>query len=348
VFDPAHRSALLGDWPLFAPATEHEAAEAALVAAGLDDGLPMVPPTPGRLAAMLAGAAEPGRSLGHLPPLLGEATPARLAYLAVLAGCPPGALSVLVAAAEALQADELNLLGVTTTTGSAALALLVHGPVAGELGLEAGIDCLSATAKANAGLGRALALVVRNIAGARAGVGDMATVGQPAKRGLAFAEAVTAPFASLGRRRGLAAGESGVTLLALSGTLEVLPEEERAAPEAVLAPMARAMATAVATNGAARRPDPPEQVFLLPPELAEALARAGWTLEAIGAFLIAEGARAGSRIAAVPGDVHPIVTGGAGVKMAYLPPWGGGARMVTRSLTRSASVARAPASGVAP
>jgi hypothetical protein len=315
-----------------------EAAQAMLEAAGLADGLPLVPPTARRLEAMLLGVPAPDAPLGHVPPLFGELTPRAVAYNAVLAGCRPAERIVVETALAACLEPELNLLGLMTTTGSAAVATVLHGPAVARLGLNASSNCLGPGNRANAAIGRAVSLCLRNIGGARAGTGDMATSGQPGKYTFCFAESGEGPFAPLHVRRGLAPGTSAVTVLGVSGTAEVLPlrdgEGGDAGPDAILEALAIAMAASIATTGAARQPEPPEQVFILPPELAVRLAAAGYDVSRLQGDLLESGLRLGGgvAIAAGPEAIHPIVTGGPGVKMTYLPLWGGGSRMVTRAL----------------
>lgn len=320
------------EFPLFAPDVPHETVEAALADAELSDGLPVVPTTDARLAAMLAGVADPDASLGYMAPMFGEVTARRLAWCCVAAGCRPGDLPIVATAAVATLDDAFNLLGLMTTTGSAAVATLVHGPIVSERGMNAGVNCLGPGNRANASIGRALSLVLRNIGGARAESGDMATVGQPGKYAFCFAEPMQGPIPPLHARRGLDAAESAVTVLGVSGTAEMLPIDERDTPEAILEPVAMNMVTAFATNGAYRQPAKPEHPFILPPELMGQIAAAGWTLERIQAHLYERARHAGKPIADGPDAFLPIVTGGPGVKMAHLPLWGGGSRMITRRL----------------
>jgi hypothetical protein len=313
-----------------------EEAQARLEAAGLGDGLPLVPPTDTRLAAMLGGIADPDASLGFMPPMFGEVTPRAIAYNAVLAGCRAAELPVVMAAVTACLEPEFNLLGLMTTTGSAAVATIVHGPIVQSLGLNASINCLGPGNRVNATIGRAVSLCLRNIGGAREGSGDMATCGQPGKYTFCFAEGGEGSYPPLHVRRGLAPGTSAVTVIGVSGTSEVLPlrdgEGGDAGADAILDALAIIMRASVETTGASRQPEPPQQIFILPSELAGRLTAAGIGLEEMQQQLLAAGSRAGVAIAGGPGEIYPIVTGGPGVKMAYLPLWGGGSRMVTREI----------------
>lgn len=322
--------------PMFEEATAWEEAQAALEAEGLGDGLPLVPPTRRRLERMLTDVAAPDRSYGEMPPLFGELTAAAVAYNCVLAGAGPAALPVVLAAATACLEPDFNLLGILTTTGTTAVAMVVHGATARALGIGAGTNCLGPGNRANATIGRALALVLRNVGGARPEIGDMATMGQPGKYTFCFGESDAAIFPSLPARRGV--DEGAVTVLGVSGTAEVLPLDGGDSPEAILRPAATAMQAAIAVSGAARKPVRGEQVLLLPPELAEQVVRFGWDLPRIQRYLFEAPAisATGDAVAAAlppaqtPEDIHVIVTGGPGIKMTYLPLWAGGTRTITR------------------
>ncbi|MDP6344470.1 MAG: hypothetical protein QF491_13110 [Alphaproteobacteria bacterium] len=337
--------AAFGDAPIFPETIGWEDVQAALEAQGLGDGLPLVPPTQARLDGMLAGVAEPERSHGQVPPLFGELTAAAVAYNCVLAGCRPGEMPIVLTAVEACLEERFNLLGILTTTGTPAVVVVVHGPLAGELGLNATTNCLGPGNRANACVGRAVSLVMRNIGGARANVGDMATMGQPGKYTFCFAEGDDRTFPELHVRRGFAAEVSAVTVLGVSGTAEVLPAGTGDTPESVLQPIAAAMHAAIAVSSAARKPDRGEQFFLLPPELARLLARNDWDLRRLQDYLFdgpsavwsgTSGENAADPathpVARGPDDIQPIITGGAGIKMTYLPLWAGGTFSVTRGV----------------
>lgn len=324
--------------PLVEESTPWEDVQAALEAEGLGDGLPLVPPTRQRLERMLAGVDAPGGSLGQMPPLFGELTPASVAYNCVLAGAQPAELPVVMAAAQACLEPDFNLLGILTTTGTTAVAVLVHGPIVRRLGMNAATNCLGPGNRANAAIGRALALVLRNIGGARPEIGDMATMGQPGKYTFCFAENDEAILPRFTMRRGLGADTDAVTVLGVSGTAEVLPSGEGDTPEAILRPIATAMQSAIVVSGAARKPVRGEQVMLMPPEMVRQMTRHGWDLARAQRFLfetregVGETLAAALPVAGAPQDIHLIVTGGAGIKMTYLPLWAGGTKVVTRTL----------------
>ncbi|TFV63837.1 hypothetical protein E4P41_03735 [Geodermatophilus sp. DF01-2] len=329
------------DLPLFGPDADPAEALADLLAAGLGDGLPVVPPSAARLAAMVAGVGGPDAVLGQVPPLFGDLTVRAVAWYAVLAGCRPAELPVVVAAARAALEPEFNLLGIATTTGSPAVAVLVHGPVASSLGLTP-VGGLGPGARANACVGRAVALALAGIGGARAGLTDMATIGQPGKYTFCTAS-LPGPFPPL------AAGDA-VTVVGASGVVEVLPASGYRTPAEVLAPAAAALAGVALAAGDPTRFRDGEQFLLLPPELAGFLDAHGWAGERAAEFLFAEGnallaaaaarlsevssayAAGDLRVAASADDVRVVVTGGLGVKMALLPTWMGGTRSVTAAV----------------
>lgn len=327
------------DLPIFPETIAWDEAQAALESLELGDGLPLVPPTLGRFDAMVSSRGPVGRSFGHVLPLMGELTLEAVAYNCILAGCRPAELPVVLTAVEATLEDRFNLLGVLSTTGTATAAVCVHGPAVGALGLNAGGNILGPGNRANACIGRAVSLILRNVGGARPGVGDMATMGQPGKYTFCFAEGTHAAFPPLPVRRGFDAGESCVTVFGVSGTAEVLPAGPGGTPELVLQPVAAAMNAAIDSTGAMRTRERGEQVILLPPEMADTLRAAGWDMAAVQRYLF--DARHpypfngpeppdDRPFAASPEDIHPIVTGGAGVKMTYLPLWSGGSRTVTK------------------
>jgi len=191
-----------------------EAVEAHFRAQGWTDGLPIVPPTEARVEAMLAGIdAEPDHVVGKIPPLWAEATVEKVAINAVMAGCGPEVMPVLVAALEAMLEPAFNLYGVQATTHPVAPLVIVHGSAVARLGMHAGPGVFGPGNRANATLGRAVRLCLWNLGGARPGQGDMATQGSPAKYTYAIAERGDAsPWGPLHASLGLDADEAAVTV----------------------------------------------------------------------------------------------------------------------------------------
>jgi hypothetical protein len=317
-------------WPVVGETAGWEAVQQTLTDAELSDGLPLVPPTQRRLDAMIADVAGRGASLGMMPPMFGDLTPEAVAYQCVISGARPGELPVVLAAAQAILEPDFNLLGIATTTGTACVALCVHGRLARTLDVNSGTNCLGPGNRVNASIGRALQLVIRNIGGARSHVGDMATMGQPGKYTFCFAERNDGPFPTLTARRGLDADASAITVMGISGTAEVLPGDgEGATPEAILSPIVTAMKAAIVMSSMHRKNERGEQVFLLPLEMAGKIVRHdGWDLARVQHYVFDQG----EGVARTPDAIHPIVTGGAGYKMSYLPIWGGNSQTVTRAV----------------
>jgi hypothetical protein len=184
------------------------------------DGLPIVPPTRERVARMLSCTTR-GRDevIATVAPGFGAATVERIAINAVMAGCRADYLPVLIAAVEAVTAAEFNLQGIQATTNPVAVWLVVSGPVAQQLGVNGGMNCLGQGAVANATLGRALHLILQNVGGALPGDMDRATHGQPGKFSFCCAEnEAQSPWEPLYVERGLRREQSAVTVIGAAGT----------------------------------------------------------------------------------------------------------------------------------
>ena len=321
---------------IFPADADWDRAQQQLVDAGFGDGLPVVVPTRARIGQMLTGVADPGGSLGAMAPLFGELTIEAIAYCCVLAGCKPAELPVVATAAVATLEDEFNLLGIQTTTGTPAVCVLVHGPVIRELGMSSGTNCLGPGNRANACIGRAVHLVLTHIGGARPDIADMATMGQPGKYIFCFAEGEHALIPPLSRRRGINENASAVTVIGVSGTLEVLPRQPSDGAEHALVPIAHAMHGARLAYGAGRDRPAGEQFILIPSEIADLVQKHGWDLSRMQEFILQNSPPSLSGapwpLARSANDINCILTGGAGIKMTCLAPWGGGTYSVTKPL----------------
>ncbi len=188
------------------------------------DGLPIVPPTPERVRRMLTGtmhgtARKPDEVVAQVAPGFGTATVERIAINAVMAGCEPAYLPVLIAAVEAACAPEFNLQGIQATTNPVAVWLIVNGPIVKALEMNFGPNCLGQGNWANATLGRALHLVLQNVGGAVPGDMDRATHGQPGKFLFCCAENEDEnPWEPLQVERGFTREQSTVTVVGAEGT----------------------------------------------------------------------------------------------------------------------------------
>lgn len=328
-----------------------EAVQASLCEQGISDGLPVIPPTPERIADMLSGRS-PGRVVARLAPAYGEASLSRLAFCAVMAGCQQRHFPVLVAAAKAVAEPAFNLLGLQTTTGSAAVAMILNGPMAAQLQVNPGCNALGPGTLSNAVLGRALALALRNIGGAVQGRTDLATMGQPGKYTFCFAEnEAVSPWPPLHVSRGFPPDQSTVTVVGAAGTLEVKDDASRSA-ESLLTTFAHSMIAAGSLGGGTVLGGG-EPLVLLAPEHAAIIARTMSRAQAQAylyehATLAFEqlspdvtvhlrnrlaagppGAETTLQVAARPEDIMLVVVGGVGIKSTYLPTWGGTTRAVT-------------------
>ncbi len=186
---------------------------------GWSDGLPIVPPTEARVLRMLEGTTRgPGDIVAIVPPDLKEVTVEQVAINAVMAGCKPEYLPVVLTAVEAACSDEFNMHGLLATTYFSGPIVIVNGPIAQRIGMNSRGNALGQGNRANLTIGRALQLVVRNLGGGRPGGVDMSLMGAPSKIGLAFAEREEdSPFSPLSTDFGIEAGEDAVTIYAGEG-----------------------------------------------------------------------------------------------------------------------------------
>lgn len=198
---------------------ELEAFNTLFLARGWGDGLPLVPPTPERVAAMVAGYDLPGDfPIATLAPMDGVATVEKIAINAVMAGCEPRHMPLLVAAVEAVSQPEFDLRGMSTTTNPDAVLIIASGPIVEQLGLNAGTTTFGRGNRANASISRALHLVINNVGGSRPGITDMSTLGQPGEFVMFMAEnAKASPWPSFHTEMGFLPDRNVVTVAAVEG-----------------------------------------------------------------------------------------------------------------------------------
>ena len=280
----------------------------ALLHRGITDGLPVVPPTPERVVAMLDATARDAQDLvGVVPPYDGEATVEKVAINAVMAGCPPEAFPVVLAAVHAACRPEFALQGVLATTHPAGPTIVVSGPLAAQIGMNAAGNCLGQGNRANLTIGRALGLVVRNVGGGRPGEEDRAAHGQPGKLASCFAERTEdSPFAPLHVARGLDPGETGVTVMATEAPRIVVDQLARE-PQA----LARSLAGGLEAVAHVRQRLVWDALLVVGPEHGRVFAQAGWSREGLAQELFAlTHAPAGS-----------LVRGAGGIAEGLDPAW---------------------------
>jgi len=184
---------------------------------GWTDGLPIMPPTEDAVAEMV-GAIDETVVLGIMPPGNGTVTIEKVAANAVMAGCRPEYFPVVIAGVKAMLREDYNVGSVSTTTGGAAPCFIVSGQIADQIGINSGSGCLGSGFRANAAIGRALRLVIRNIAGAVPGEMDKGTQAWPGRYALCFAEnEARNPWDPLRVNRGFSARDSTITVIGLRG-----------------------------------------------------------------------------------------------------------------------------------
>ena len=249
---------------------------------GWSDGLPLVPPTEARVARMLTGTTRaPDDVVTVVPPDLVECTVEKVAVNAVMAGCLPEHLPVVLSALEAACTREFNMHGLLATTFFSGPILIVNGPIRHRIGMNAGVNALGQGNRANSTIGRALQLVVRNVGGGLPGGVDRATLGSPGKLGFCFAEDEEgSPFTPLSVDRGLEAGVDAVTLFAGHGPTAIIDQKSRE-PDS----LARSFAAVLRTNSHPKLPLKIDAVLVVSPEHGRIFRDAGWGREQLMARL---------------------------------------------------------------
>ncbi|MDP8979437.1 MAG: TlpA family protein disulfide reductase [Acidobacteriota bacterium] len=269
------------------------------------DALPVVPPTVERVARMVA-TLDPREVIGRIPPNYGEATVEKIAANAVMAGCRPELMRVLLPLVRAACDERFNLHGVQATTHFAAPLIVVNGKVRGELGFWSRQNVFSNVARANSTLGRALQLLLLNVGGARPDAIDMSALGNPGKFSYCIAEnEEESPWDPLHVERGLAPDQSAVTLFAGEPPHGVSEHTGRTA-RAVL----KAIAAALATCWSYRFCLGFEALVVLCPEHVKTIYREGWSKRDVRDFLFEN--------TGVPLRAYADADGGEGTQYVHL------------------------------
>ncbi len=196
---------------------------------GWSDGLPVVPPTELRVIRMLSGTRRSANEvIGRMPPDLVPLTIEKIAINAVMAGCKPEYLPVVIAVMIAALKDEFCLHGLIATTYFSGPMVIVNGPLSRAIGMNSGGNALGQGNRANASIGRALQLIIRNVGGGKPGGVDRATFGNPGKYTFCFAEdEANSCWESLAVERGFSETESTVTLFAADGVQGIVDQKSR-------------------------------------------------------------------------------------------------------------------------
>ena len=307
-------------------------------AAGWTDGLPVVPPTAARVTEFLDYAGRAPSEIVGVEPTKGRViTAEKVAINAVMAGCLPEYLPVVLAAVEAMTEDQYSMHGISVSTAGAATMTVVSGPIAGELGINSGVGAFGPGHRVNATIGRAIRLVISNVSGAVTGELDKGTLAHGGKYSWCFTEAEdVSPWEPLHVDRGFDKSQSTVTVFAALAP-DQATNHTGDHPEPIL--------TSVADTMLSAGPDQSEVVVVLGPEHMGYISKAGWSKRQVKEFLHETARRKASeweRVDALPGPVNDpdasigvaqspdsitvLVAGGAaGGFSAVIPLWGGGA-----------------------
>ena len=315
---------------------------------GWTDGLPIIPPTERLVGEMLDGSDfPPDFVLGNVPPRMGVATVEKVAINAVLAGCKPEYLPVVIAAVRALLQRQFNLNGLQATTHVSAPLLIVNGPLARTLGINAKHNCFGQGWRANATIGRAIRLIMLNIGGGAPATVDKSTFGHPGKYTYCIAENEDdSPWEPLHAERGIDPAASAVTVFGGEAPHSVIDNASQSGRN-VLNGIAGSMTTLGNNNTWYKT----ESIVVLGPEHARMVADLGWSKRDVKAYLFERariplglmrtgggiGAKYGngwpkwleteddaalSPIASRLEDIIVIVAGGPGRHSLWIPGWG--------------------------
>ncbi len=197
---------------------------------GWTDGLPIVPPTEKAVAEMLTGTdLPPDHVVAKVIPKLGKATVEKIAVNAVMAGALPTYMPVLIAAVQAISDPKTRFDTFEVSTGSWAPFLTINGPIRNDVNVNCSSGSLSPGNIANAAIGRALGLIVKNIGGARKAIEDMGVIGNPGKYTLVIGEHEEAsPWESLSVERGFKKEDSTLTVFFPNTFIQTIPGETNA------------------------------------------------------------------------------------------------------------------------
>ena len=240
---------------------------------GWSDGLPVVPPTDDRVLRMLGGASrKPEEIVGRVPPNLAPCTVEKVAINAVMAGCKPEYMPIVLAALEAALEPIATLHGLLCTTCSGGPILIVNGSISRAVGMNSGINALGQGNRANATIGRALNLIVRNVGGGHPGELSRSTLGGPHKYTFCFAEDESDPeWQPLAAARGFPRGTNAVTFFQGDGIQAFVDQRSCTAPE-----LTRSLAMALLAVCHPKLCEFTNALLVLSPEHYGILRNAGW------------------------------------------------------------------------
>ncbi len=308
---------------------------------GWTDGLPIVPPTEAGTRAFLAAAnLNPEEVVGIEPVRRRRITAEKIAIAALMAGCLPEYMPVVVAVIRAMCEPQFGLHGCTASTGGSAPMVVVNGPVRRQIGMNATHNALANASRANATIGRAVRLFILNVLGGHPGQLDRSTLGHPGKFTFCLAEdEEDSLWLPLSVERGVPVGASAVTVMAVESPHQIMNEWTHD-PQEILDTYAAAIRANMLTYSIWEG----NYAMIIPKQHREIFAAASWTKQKIREYVfeIAGVARKEWRTvgkAAVaarkdeeqiyralrsPDDLLVIAAGGpAGGFGAICPPWYG-------------------------
>jgi hypothetical protein len=308
---------------------------------GWTDGLPIVPPTEALVQRFLGAAAlAPGHVVGVEPVRRRRITAEKVAIAAVMAGCLPAYMPVVIALVQAVCEPEYGLHGCTASTGGSAPFVVVNGPIRREIGMNATHNVLGNGNRANATIGRSLRLLILNVLGGIPGRLDRSTLGHPGKLTFCLAEdEEDSSWIPLAVERGVPAGASAVTVLAAESPHQIMNEWTRDPREIM-----ETYAAAIRANMLTYSIWAGNYAVVIAKQQREILAAAGWSKEDVRQYVfesarvkrgqwrtVGKGAIAGRKdeekiytALRSPDDLLVVAAGGpAGGFGAVVPPWYG-------------------------
>jgi hypothetical protein len=250
---------------------------------GYTDGFPVVPPTRERVWKMLQGTPrDPQDEVAIVPPNLAPITVEKVAINAVMAGCKPEYLPVVITAIEACVTEEFNAHGVWATTMGAAPAIVVNGPIRHHIGMNMRLGALGQGNRANASIGRAVRLVMRNVGGAKPAGTERSTLGTPMKYTLSFAEwEERSPWEPMHVEKGFDPDDSVVTVFpATSGPQLMVDQTARTARS-----LTGILGLTMAAVGNPRTPTG-HVLFVVCPEHADTIWRDRWSKQQVRDYIL--------------------------------------------------------------
>ena len=320
---------------------------------GWSDGLPVIPPTEAGVRRMLeAVKLQPDHQVAYITHRAVAITAEKVAINALMAGCKPEYLPVVIAAIEGIGDPLWSYHGPGTSTGGAGVLMVVNGPIARELDVNAGDNLFGPGWRANLTIGRAVRLVMRNVCGSRPGILDRGTLGHPGKLSYVIAEnEAESPWTPLHVERGFRPEQSTVTVMAANGPHQFYNQLSNTA-EGVLTTLADDMRISGGVMGQ------PHYAVVLAGEHMRTIAGSGWNKADIRRFVFehtqnshAHLKRTGRMSAEPkpgdealmrplvesPDDILVVAAGGrAGTFSAYIPGWGSrrSSQAVTKEVKR--------------